>query len=156
MPTTGRRRAVAEDAPELILVAACVLVDRAGAVLLTTRPRGKPLAGLWEFPGGKVESYETPESALIRELKEELGVSVEAERLTPLTFVSHSYPEFHLLMPIFVCRRWQGAIMAREGQEIAWMRPEAMSDYRMPPADEPLKRTLPGLLRLMREIRDGD
>lgn len=142
---------MAEDAPELILVAACVLVDRAGAVLLTTRPQGKPLAGLWEFPGGKVESCETPEHALIRELKEELGLSVEAQGLTPLTFVSHSYPEFHLLMPVFVCRRWRGELVANEGQEIAWVRLEALSEYRMPPADEPLKRTLPGLLRLRRE-----
>lgn len=142
---------MAGDAAELILVAACVLVDRAGGVLLTTRPQGKPLAGLWEFPGGKVESCETPEHALIRELKEELGVSVDAEGLTPLTFISHSYPEFHLLMPVFVCRRWRGELVANEGQQLAWVRPEALSEYRMPPADEPLKWTLPGLLRLIRE-----
>lgn len=133
---------------KLILVAACVLVDDSGAVLLTKRPAGKPLAGLWEFPGGKVESCETPEHALIRELKEELGLSVTARRLIPLTFVSHAYPEFHLLMPVFVCRRWQGTVTAHEGQEIAWVRPEALSAYAMPPADEPLKRTLPRLLEL--------
>lgn len=136
---------------KLILVAACVLVDETGAVLLTKRPAGKPLAGLWEFPGGKVESCETPEHALIRELREELGLSVTAPGLTPLTFVSHAYADFHLLMPVFVCRRWRGEIVANEGQEIAWVRPEALSDYRMPPADEPLKRTLPGLLRLIQE-----
>lgn len=147
---------MAENAPKLILVAACALVDPAGAVLLTTRPQGKPLAGLWEFPGGKVESCETPEHALIRELKEELGISVEPGGLTPLSFVSHSYPEFHLLMPVFVCRRWRGQLTANEGQDIAWVKPEALSAYRMPPADEPLKRTLPGLLRSMQGVRDGD
>jgi len=136
---------------KLVLVAACVLVDAAGAVLITKRPEGKPLAGLWEFPGGKVESCETPEQALIRELKEELGVAVSAPGLTPLTFVSHAYPEFHLLMPIYVCRRWQGDVVAKEGQELAWVRPDALSAYAMPPADEPLKETLPGLLCLLRE-----
>lgn len=135
---------------KLILVAACALVDESGAVLITKRPAGKPLAGLWEFPGGKVERCETSEHALIRELEEELGLSVDARELIPLTFVSHAYPEFHLLMPVFVCRRWQGEIVAHEGQEIAWVRPDALHDYRMPPADEPLKRTLPSLLGLTR------
>jgi 8-oxo-dGTP diphosphatase len=144
---------VGDDAQghKLVLVAACVFVDEAGAVLITKRPEGKPLAGLWEFPGGKVEADETPERALIRELKEELSVDVAAESLSPLTFVSHTYPAFHILMPVYVCRRWQGAMAANEGQDIAWVRPEALASYAMPPADEPLKATLPGLLRLLRE-----
>ena len=133
----------------LVLVAACVLVDGEGLVLITRRPQGKPLAGLWEFPGGKVEADETPEGALIRELKEELGIDVAEPGLAPLTFASHTYPEFHLLMPVYVCRHWQGAMTAHEGQELAWVRPEALSAYRMPPADEPLKDTLPGLLGLL-------
>jgi 8-oxo-dGTP diphosphatase len=143
---------VGEDAQghKLVLVAACVFIDETGAVLLTKRPAGKPLAGLWEFPGGKVEAGETPEHALMRELKEELGVAVSAPGLTPLTFVSHAYPEFHLLMPVYLCRRWQGDVTANEGQELVWVKPEALSAYRMPPADEPLKETLPGLLCLLR------
>jgi len=143
---------VDDDAPShaLVLVAACVFVDETGAVLITKRPEGKPLAGLWEFPGGKVESCETPERALVRELKEELSIDVAAGSLSPLTFVSHTYPEFHLLMPVYLCRRWQGKMAANEGQELAWVRPEALSDYAMPPADEPLKETLPGLLDLIR------
>lgn len=136
---------------KLVLVAACVLVDDQGQVLITRRPQGKPLAGLWEFPGGKVEAGETPEEALIRELKEELSIDVACSRLTPLTFASHVYPEFHLLMPVYVCRHWQGDMAANEGQGIAWVRPEALSAYAMPPADEPLKDTLPGLLRLSQE-----
>ncbi len=136
------------EAPELVLVAACVLVDEAGLVLITKRPEGKPLAGLWEFPGGKVEAGETPEHALIRELREELGIDVAAHSLSPLTFVSHAYPDFHLLMPVYVCRHWQGAMTANEGQELAWVRPEALSAYAMPPADEPLKQILPSLLGL--------
>ncbi len=132
---------------KLVLVAACVFVDEAGAVLITKRPEGKPLAGLWEFPGGKVETGETPEHALVRELKEELGVDIAPDRLSPLTFVSHAYPAFHLLMPIYVCRHWQGVMAANEGQELAWVKPEALSAYAMPPADEPLKETLPRLLR---------
>jgi 8-oxo-dGTP diphosphatase len=144
---------VGEDAQprKLVLVAACVFVDETGAVLITKRPEGKPLAGLWEFPGGKVEGCETPEHALIRELEEELGVAVTPRSLSPLTFVSHVYPDFHLLMPIYVCRRWQGDMAANEGQQLAWVRPEALSAYAMPPADEPLKETLPGLLGLLRE-----
>jgi len=136
------------EVPELVLVAACVLVDEAGLVLITKRPEGKPLAGLWEFPGGKVEAGETPEHALIRELKEELGVDVAAHNLSPLTFVSHAYPDFHLLMPVYVCRQWQGAMIANEGQGLAWVRPEALTAYAMPPADEPLKQILPSLLGL--------
>jgi len=138
-------------AKPVVLVAACVFVDAQGRVLITKRPEGKPLAGLWEFPGGKVERHETPEQALIRELNEELGVRVAASRLTPLTFASHAYPEFHLLMPVYACRHWQGDMIANEGQGLAWVRPEALSTYAMPPADEPLKETLPGLLRLLRE-----
>jgi 8-oxo-dGTP diphosphatase len=131
---------------KLVLVAACVFVDEAGAVLITKRPEGKPLAGLWEFPGGKVETGETPEHALVRELKEELGVDIAPDSLSPLTFVSHAYPAFHLLMPIYVCRHWQGVMAANEGQELAWVKPEALSAYSMPPADQPLKETLPRLL----------
>jgi len=136
------------EAPELVLVAACVLVDDDGAVLITKRPEGKPLAGLWEFPGGKVEADETPEQALVRELKEELGIDVAAPGLTPLTFASHSYPAFHLLMPVYLCRRWSGDVAANEGQGLAWVRPEALTAYAMPPADEPLKQILPSLLGL--------
>jgi 8-oxo-dGTP diphosphatase len=130
----------------MIVVAACVLLDKDGAVLITRRPAGKPLAGLWEFPGGKVEAGEAPERALIRELKEELGIDVAARCLTPLTFASHAYADFHLLMPVYVCRQWQGGVAANDGQELAWVRPEALSAYDMPPADEPLKIALPGLL----------
>jgi 8-oxo-dGTP diphosphatase len=140
---------VGDDAQgrKLVLVAACVFVDEAGAVLITKRPEGKPFAGLWEFPGGKVETGETPEHALVRELKEELGVDIAPDSLSPLTFVSHDYPAFHLVMPIYVCRHWQGVMAANEGQELAWVKPEALSAYAMPPADEPLKETLPRLLR---------
>jgi len=138
-------------AKPVVLVAACVFVDGQGRVLITKRPEGKPLAGLWEFPGGKVERHETPEQALIRELNEELGVRVSAPELAPLTFASHAYPEFHLLMPVYACRHWQGDMIAIEGQGLAWVRPEALSSYAMPPADEPLKETLPGLLSLLRE-----
>jgi 8-oxo-dGTP diphosphatase len=136
------------EAPVLILVAACVLVDDAGLVLITKRPEGKPLAGLWEFPGGKVEACETPEHALIRELDEELGIDVAAPALTPLTFASYTYPAFHLLMPVYLCRHWTGEVAANEGQDLAWVRPEALTAYAMPPADEPLKQILPGLLGL--------
>ena len=135
----------------LVLVAACVLVDGQGQVLITRRPEGKPLAGLWEFPGGKIEAGETPEEALVRELKEELAIDIVLSRLTPVTFVSHAYPEFHLLMSVYTCRHWQGDMAANEGQGIAWVRPNALSAYAMPPADEPLKDTLPGLLRLLQE-----
>ncbi|MGH6866440.1 MAG: 8-oxo-dGTP diphosphatase MutT [Methyloceanibacter sp.] len=131
----------------IVIVAACVLLDAEGRVLLSKRPAGKPLAGLWEFPGGKIEQGELPEAALIRELKEELGVDIARDSLTPLTFASHAYPEFHLLMPVYLCRSWQGSVAAIEGQALAWVRPEALSAYDMPPADEPLKMTLPGLLQ---------
>jgi 8-oxo-dGTP diphosphatase len=145
-----------EDAEKpVVLVAACALVDAEGRVLITKRPEGKPLAGLWEFPGGKVERNETPEHALIRELKEELGVTVTADDLVPLTFASHTYETFHLLMPIYVCAHWHGALIAHEGQELAWVRPDELSGYAMPPADEPLKETLPRLLCLLRTSVSG-
>lgn len=136
-----------EAAIRVVLVAACALIDGEGRVLLSKRPEGKPLAGLWEFPGGKVEPGETPEHALIRELKEELGVTLPVSGLTPLTFASHTYAEFHLLMPVYACRRWQGTVTAHEGQELAWVEPEELTGYAMPPADEPLKETLPRLLK---------
>ena len=132
--------------PPVVLVAAVVLVDADGRVLLAQRPEGKAMAGLWEFPGGKVEPGETPETALIRELGEELGIDVAASCLAPFTFASHSYPDFHLLMPLYVCRRWSGIVTAREGQRLAWVRPARLADYKMPPADKPLVAMLRGLL----------
>ena len=131
---------------KLVLVAACALVDADGRVLLTERPAGKSMAGLWEFPGGKIEAGERPEETLIRELKEELGIDVKEPCLAPLTFASHTYPDFHLLMPLFVCRRWEGIVKAREGQRLAWVRPNRLKDYKMPPADEPLIAHLTSLL----------
>jgi 8-oxo-dGTP diphosphatase len=130
----------------ILLVAAAALVDADGRVLLAKRPPGKPLAGLWEFPGGKIEAGETPEAALVRELKEELDIDVAPKCLAPLSFTSHSYPEFHLLMPLFVCRNWEGDIAPQQGQEIAWVRARDLADYAMPPADEPLKAALRDLL----------
>ena len=132
--------------PPLVLVAACVLLDGDGRILIAKRPEGRPLAGLWEFPGGKMEPGEAPEDALIRELAEELGIEIATAYLTPLTFVSHVYPDFHLLMPLFLCRRWRGVMAAHEGQELVWVRPDALGPYAMPPADEPLKAVLPRLL----------
>ena len=126
----------------IVIVAACALLDREGAVLLAKRPAGRPLAGLWEFPGGKVEAGEQPEEALIRELREELGIDIAKEDLTPLTFASHAYPDFHLLMPVYLCRRWQGHLTAHEGQELLWVRPDTLHPYDMPPADAPLKIAL--------------
>jgi len=123
---------------QTLLVVAVALIDADGRVLLAQRPPGKSLAGLWEFPGGKVEAGETPEAALIRELREELAIDTWASCLAPLTFASHSYPEFHLLMPLFACRRWQGIAQPCEGQTLAWVRPNALRDYPMPPADLPL------------------
>ena len=123
---------------KVVLVSAVALIDRDGRVLLAQRPAGKSMAGLWEFPGGKVEPGETPEAALIRELDEELGISTHASCLAPLTFASHSYPDFHLLMPLFACRRWQGQPESREGQALAWVRAAQLRDYPMPPADVPL------------------
>jgi 8-oxo-dGTP diphosphatase len=131
---------------KLVLVAACALVDADGRVLLAQRPQGKPMAGLWEFPGGKVESGERPEETLIRELEEELGIVVREPCLAPLTFTSHAYPDFHLLMPLYVCRRWEGTVTPREGQSLAWVRPNKLRDYEMPPADVPLVSHLMALL----------
>jgi 8-oxo-dGTP diphosphatase len=131
---------------KLVLVAACALVDADGRVLLTERPAGKTMAGLWEFPGGKVEVGERPEQTLIRELNEELGIEVQEPCLAPLTFASHDYTDFHLLMPLYVCRRWEGTVTAQEGQRLAWVRPNRLRDYKMPPADEPLIAHLMTLL----------
>jgi 8-oxo-dGTP diphosphatase len=122
----------------LLLVAACALVDADHRVLLTQRPAGKPMAGLWEFPGGKVLAGETPEACVIRELEEELGLNTAENCLAPLTFASHAYPEFHLLMPLFVCRIWDGFPEPREGQALKWLRPRDMAALPMPPADQPL------------------
>jgi 8-oxo-dGTP diphosphatase len=131
---------------KLVLVAACALVDADGRVLLTERPAGKTMAGLWEFPGGKVEAGERPEETLIRELKEELGIVVQEACLAPLTFASHAYDDFHLLMPLYVCRRWERIVTAQEGQRLAWVKPNRLRDYQMPPADEPLIAHLTTLL----------
>ncbi len=123
---------------KLLLVTAVALIDVDGRILLAQRPEGKSLAGLWEFPGGKVEAGETPEAALIRELREELGIDTKESCLAPLTFASHSYDDFHLLMPLFACRRWQGIPTPREGQTLAWVRAADLRNYPMPPADIPL------------------
>ena len=131
---------------KIVLVAACALVDADGRILLAQRPEGKSLAGLWEFPGGKVEAGETPEETLIRELDEELGIRTKVACLAPLTFASHTYEDFHLLMPLYVCRRYEGVATGREGQAIKWVRPKALRDYPMPPADEPL---IPFLMDLL-------
>jgi 8-oxo-dGTP diphosphatase len=131
---------------KLTLVVACALVDADKRVLLAQRPPGKSLAGLWEFPGGKVEPGERPEITLIRELKEEIGITVSEPCLAPLTFASHAYPEFHLLMPLYICRRWEGLAAAREGQTLAWVRANKLRDYPMPPADLPLLPHLEDLL----------
>jgi 8-oxo-dGTP diphosphatase len=131
---------------KLVLVAACALVDADGRVLIAQRPAGKPMAGLWEFPGGKVEEAERPEDTLIRELREELGIRVDEACLAPLTFASHSYPTFHLVMPLYVCRRWEGTVRPLEAQRVAWVRPSRLRNYPMPPADEPL---IPHLMNLL-------
>ncbi len=131
---------------KLTLVVACALVDADGRVLIAQRPEGKGLAGLWEFPGGKLEAGERPEDALIRELKEELGIDVTHACLAPYVFASHGYEDFHLLMPLYVCRRWSGTPQALEHQALAWVRPNALKDYAMPPADEPLIAHLRDLL----------
>jgi 8-oxo-dGTP diphosphatase len=131
---------------KLVLVAACALIDADGRILLAERPAGRAMAGLWEFPGGKVEAGERPEQTLIRELAEELGIVVEEACLAPLTFASHSYPEFHLLMPLYVCRRWRGIVTPCEGQKLAWVKPNRLRDYPMPAADVPLIAHLTNLL----------
>jgi 8-oxo-dGTP diphosphatase len=131
---------------KLTLVVACALVDPDGRVLITQRPPGKALAGLWEFPGGKLEPGERPETTLIRELHEEVGITVREACLAPLSFASHAYEGFHLLMPLYVCRRWEGIVVAREGQNLAWVRANRLRDYEMPPADLPL---IPHLIDLL-------
>lgn len=146
MAATAADEAANGRTVRLLLVAACALVDADGRVLVTRRPAGRPLAGLWEFPGGKIEPGETPEACLIRELAEELGVRTHESCLAPLTFASHRYPDFHLLMPLFVCRVWQGLPEPREGQEIRWVRPHELADLPMPPADRPLVAMLRDLL----------
>ena len=130
----------------LLVVVACALIDADSRILLSERPAGKALAGLWEFPGGKLDQGETPEAALIRELREELGIETQAACLAPLTFASHSYDGFHLLMPLYVCRRYQGIPTGREGQRLKWVRASQLRDYPMPPADEPLIAHLVDLL----------
>ena len=131
---------------KVVLVVACALIDPDGRVLIAERPPGRPMAGLWEFPGGKVKTGERPEETLIRELKEELGIVVSEACLAPLTFASHTYPDFHLLMPLYVCRRWEGTAAAQEGQRLRWVRPNQLREYPMPPADEPLISHLTTLL----------
>ena len=130
----------------MLLVVACALVDADNRVLLAQRPEGKPMAGLWEFPGGKALPGETPENALIRELREELAIDVTESCLAPFTFASHAYSDFHLLMPLYVCRRWNGRIAAREHARLAWVRPNRMASWPMPPADGPLVAMLCDLL----------
>ena len=130
----------------ILLVAACALIDADGRVLIAQRPQGRSMAGLWEFPGGKVEQGETPEDALIRELAEELGIITKAACLAPLTFASHAYEKFHLLMPLFACRKFEGTPAGREGQSLKWVRPRNLRDWPMPPADEPLIPVLIDLL----------
>jgi 8-oxo-dGTP diphosphatase len=137
MPSTSVR---------LVLVAACALIDPDGRVLIAQRPPGKAMAGLWEFPGGKVEAGERPEETVIRELHEELGIAVKEPCLAPFTFASHSYPDFHLLMPLYVCRRWEGTPRPREHTELKWVRPRDLAQYPMPPADLPLIPMLRDLL----------
>jgi 8-oxo-dGTP diphosphatase len=131
---------------KIVLVAAVALIDSDGRILVSQRPEGKQLAGLWEFPGGKVEAGERPEQALIRELKEELGIDVAESCLAPLTFASHAYEGFHLLMPLYVCRRWKGVVSSREGQALKWVRARALREMPMPPADVPLIPHLEELL----------
>jgi 8-oxo-dGTP diphosphatase len=137
---------VSAGARPVILVAACALVDADGRVLVAERPAGKSMAGMWEFPGGKVEPGETPEETVIRELAEELGVETKGSCLAPLTFASHAYDDFHLLMPLYVCRRFWGIPTPREGQRIKWVRPADLRALAMPPADEPL---IPFLIDLL-------
>jgi len=145
-PTEADAGADGTGAAAVVLVAAVALIDIDGRVLLARRPEGRPMAGLWEFPGGKVLDGETPEAALIRELKEELGIDVTESCLSPFTFASHRYPDFHLLMPLYVCRVWEGEARPREGQALKWVRVERLRDYPMPPADVPLVAMLRDLL----------
>jgi 8-oxo-dGTP diphosphatase len=135
-----------QETRKLLLVAACALIDPDGRVLIAQRPPGKAMAGLWEFPGGKIEPGERPEEALIRELHEELSLTVKEACLAPFTFASHTYPDFHLLMPLYVCRRWEGTLVSREHQALKWVRPKDLVQYPMPPADLPLIPMLRDLL----------
>ena len=149
MPTTapdGAPEGAATGATPIVLVAAVALIDADGRVLLARRPPGKAMEGLWEFPGGKLADGETPEQALIRELSEELGIDTEQSCLAPLGFASHSYDDFHLLMPLYVCRVWNGTATPKEGQELRWVRPARLRDFPMPPADAPLIPVLRDLL----------
>jgi 8-oxo-dGTP diphosphatase len=139
-------RLMAEPGLPILTVVAVALVDADGRVLLAQRPKGKAMAGLWEFPGGKIHPGESPEAALIRELKEEIDIDVTEACLAPFTFASHRYESFHLLMPLYVCRRWKGTMRPREGQTLAWVRPAKLGDYPMPPADKPLVAMLQDLL----------
>ena len=134
------------ESKKIILVAACALIDADRRVLIAQRPEGKPMAGLWEFPGGKVEQGETPEETLIRELEEELGIVTQVPCLAPLTFASHAYDDFHLLMPLYICRRYEGIARGLEGQAVKWVRTRDLRDYPMPAADEPLIPFLVDLL----------
>src|SRR3954466_3180812 len=138
--------ATGADPRPIVLVAAAALIAPGGRVAVARPPAGKHLAGMWEFPGGKVQPGETPEAALVRELAEELGIDVHASCLAPFTFASHAYPDFHLLMPLYVCRKWSGIVTAREGQLLIWVRPSLLGDYEMPPADKPLVAMLRDLL----------
>lgn len=142
MPVTMFRRVAGPAKPPaprpILLVVACALVDSDGRILLAQRPEGKSMAGLWEFPGGKLDEGETPEAALIRELREELSIETRESCLSPLFFASHTYEKFHLLMPLYICRKWEGRVSSAEGQALAWVRPEKLADYPMPPADIPL------------------
>jgi 8-oxo-dGTP diphosphatase len=131
---------------KIVFVVACALVDADRRVLIAQRPEGKQLAGLWEFPGGKVEAGETPEAALLRELKEELGIETKSACLAPLTFASHTYDDFHLMMPLYVCRKWQGVVQNLEHADLKWVRPQKLRDFDMPPADLPLIAPLCDLL----------
>jgi 8-oxo-dGTP diphosphatase len=142
----SRRIPPEEREVKLTLVVACALVDADKRVLIARRPEGKAMAGLWEFPGGKMEAGERPEQTLIRELREEIGITVSEPCLAPLTFASHAYDSFHLLMPLYICRRWNGDAVAREGQTLAWVRANKLRDYPMPPADLPL---IPHLIDLL-------
>lgn len=137
---------MAEPGLPILTVVAVALVDADGRVLLAQRPEGKAMAGLWEFPGGKIHAGESPEAALIRELKEEIDIDVTEACLAPFTFASHRYESFHLLMPLYVCRRWKGTLRPREGQTLAWVRPERLGEYAMPPADKPMVAMLQDLL----------
>jgi 8-oxo-dGTP diphosphatase len=145
-PSNASHSSPGMSGARIVLVVACALVDADRRVLIAQRPEGKTLAGLWEFPGGKIEPGERPEASLIRELQEELGIAVKEACLAPLTFASHGYEDFHLLMPLYICRRWEGEVASREGQKLAWVRANRLRDYPMPPADIPL---IPPLIDLL-------